>query len=56
MLEMGEGIFNADGELEALEGLILDISDRKSIEDQLLYNSSHDMVTGLLNREVFLRS
>lgn len=54
VLEMGEGIFNADGELEALEGLILDISDRKSIEDQLLYNSSHDMVTGLLNRRSLL--
>jgi PAS domain S-box-containing protein len=51
VLEMGEGVYNAHGEVEALEGIILDISDRKHIEDQLLYSSAHDPVTGLLNRK-----
>ena len=35
VLEMGQGIYNDDGEVEALEGIILDISDRKAIEDAL---------------------
>ena len=35
VLEMGEGVYDEQGEVEALEGIILDISDRKRIEDQL---------------------
>ena len=35
VLEMGEGVYDEQGEIEALEGIILDISDRKNIEDQL---------------------
>jgi len=51
VLEMGQGIFNDEGEVEALEGIILDISDRKAIEDTLKYNNEHDKWTGLYNRE-----
>ncbi|WP_313371235.1 EAL domain-containing protein, partial [Sedimentibacter sp.] len=50
VLEMGQGIYNAQGEVEALEGIILDISDRKQIENNLRYNSEHDVWTGLYNR------
>ena len=50
VLEMGQGIYNAQGEVEALEGIILDISDRKQIENNLRYNSEHDIWTGLYNR------
>lgn len=35
VLEMGEGVYDEHGEIEALEGLILDISDRKEAEKQL---------------------
>lgn len=51
VLEMGQGIYNDAGEVEALEGLVLDISERKAIEETLKYNNEHDRWTGLYNRE-----
>lgn len=53
VLEMGQGVFNASGEVEALEGIILDISERKLVEDELLYYHDHDLWTGLYNRRYF---
>ena len=50
VLEMGEGIFNEKGEVEALEGIVIDISDRKQVENILRYNNEHDSLTGLYNR------
>jgi PAS domain S-box-containing protein len=50
VLEMGQGIYNEAGEVEALEGIILDISDRKKKEDNLKFISEHDTWTGLYNR------
>jgi PAS domain S-box-containing protein len=50
VLEMGQGIYNEHGEVEALEGIVLDISDKKKVEDQLKYFSEHDVWTGLYNR------
>ncbi len=50
VLEMGEGIFNLKGEVEALEGIIIDITDRKGMENTLKYNNDHDSWTGLYNR------
>ena len=49
VLEMGEGIFSNSGEVETLEGIIIDISDRKAMEDILKYNQEHDRLTGLYN-------
>lgn len=34
--EQGQGVFNENGELEALEGFIADITERKRIEQQIL--------------------
>jgi PAS domain S-box-containing protein len=51
VLELGQGVFNQNGEVEALEGIIIDISDRKEIENILKYNNIHDRWTGLYNRE-----
>jgi PAS domain S-box-containing protein len=51
VLEMGQGIYNDAGEVEALEGVVLDISERKAIEDTLKYNNEHDRWTGLYNSE-----
>lgn len=51
VLELGQGIYNEQGEVEALEGIVLDISDRKAIEDTLKYNNEHDRWTGLYNRD-----
>ncbi len=50
VLELGEGVYNEQGEVEALEGIILDISDRKQIENDLRYSNEHDALTGLYNR------
>lgn len=51
VIEMGQGIFNPEGEIEALEGIVLDISDRKKMENNLRYLSEHDRLTGLYNRD-----
>ncbi|MDD4762841.1 MAG: EAL domain-containing protein [Sphaerochaetaceae bacterium] len=49
VLELGQGIFYEQGKIEALEGIILDISDRKKIENELMYHTVHDMWTDLYN-------
>ena len=51
VLEMGQGIYNDKGEIEALEGIILDISDRKEMENRLRYINEHDKWTSLYNRD-----
>lgn len=51
VLEVGQGIYNDVGEVEALEGIILDISDRKEMENQLRYMNEHDKWTSLYNRD-----
>jgi PAS domain S-box-containing protein len=48
--EMGEGVFNDQGEVEALEGIVLDISERKEMENHLRHHYEHDIWTGLPNR------
>ena len=50
VLELGQGVFDESGEVEALEGIIIDISDRKQMENTLKFNTEHDNWTGLLNR------
>lgn len=50
VLELGEGVFDEFGNVVALEGIILDISDRKSFENHLIYINEHDVLTGLYNR------
>jgi len=54
VIEIGQGIFNDDGAVEALEGIVLDISDRKAIEKALIYNNEHDRLTGLYNRDYLM--
>ena len=50
VLELAEGIFSEQGEVEALEGIIIDISERKEFENILRYNNDHDRWTNLYNR------
>ena len=49
VLELGQGIYSANGEVEALEGIILDVSDRKDVENSLRFATEHDTWTGLYN-------
>lgn len=50
VIEIGQGIFKDQNETEALEGIIIDISDRKDMENTLRYINEHDEWTGLYNR------
>ena len=50
VLEMGQGIYTSHGKVEALEGIILDISERKAIENDLRFHLKHDRWTGLYNQ------
>jgi PAS domain S-box-containing protein/diguanylate cyclase (GGDEF)-like protein len=51
--EQGQGIYNDRGEVIALEGMILDITDRKNQEIKLHYVNTHDQLSGLYNRKYF---
>ena len=50
VFEMGEGVFDEHGQVIALEGIVVDISERKKYENFLVHNNEHDRWTGLLNR------
>lgn len=50
VIEIGKCIFNKDDEIEALEGIILDINNRKKAEQLIMYNYEHDSFTGLYSR------
>ncbi|MDD4081247.1 MAG: EAL domain-containing protein [Eubacteriales bacterium] len=52
VLEMGQAVYSGSGDPQALEGIIIDISDRKAAENALQYNYQHDSLTGLFNRGV----
>ena len=54
VLEIGQGVFDGKGNIEALEGIIIDISDRRKQELKLKYLSEHDLITGLYNRRYFI--
>jgi len=50
VFEQGQAIYDKSGKVEALEGLIVDITDRKRKEDEILYLNYHDYLTGIHNR------
>ncbi len=50
VLEMGQGVFDDNGNVKALEGIIIDITDRKEQENQLRHISEIDSLTKLHNR------
>jgi len=43
-------IVDGTGELVGLQGIVRDVSERKSVEDQLAHQALHDPLTGLPNR------
>ncbi|MGI6083932.1 MAG: HD domain-containing phosphohydrolase [Acetivibrionales bacterium] len=53
VFEQGRGVYKDNGEVEAIEGLIIDISVQKEREEQILYLTYHDVLTGLYNRRYF---
>lgn len=50
VLELGQGIFDDAGNIEALEGIVIDITEQKKREAQITYLSERDLLTGLYNR------
>jgi len=53
VLETGRGIYGPDGKAELLEGIIIDVTERKERELQLKYLYDHDYLTSLYNRRYF---
>lgn len=54
VFEQGDFVRDSQGEIEALEGLIIDITDRKMAEAELYRQSTLDHVTGLYNRRYLM--
>lgn len=48
--EQGRGVYDENGNVLAIEGLILDVTTRKAHEHKLTYMSEHNEITGLYNR------
>lgn len=46
-------IMNMFGEIEEFQGLMIDITDRKELEQKYQYMAFHDTLTGLPNRNMF---
>ncbi len=51
--EQGQGIYDDDGNVLALEGFIIDITRRKMNEIKLKYLTEHDSLTGIKNLRSF---
>lgn len=54
VLSRGMAAKDADGTVYRMAGSILDITDSKGAEQQLLHNAFHDVLTGLPNRALFM--
>ena len=50
VLETGQAVFSEDGSVEALEGIIVDITESRKRLEQIQYINEHDYMTGLYNR------
>ncbi len=53
VMEMGQGVYDTEGNVVALEGLIIDMTSKKISEAQIKHMSDHDFLTGLYNRKYF---
>ncbi len=53
VLETGQGVYGSDGTVEAIEGIIIDITNLKEKEEEIRYINEHDHLTGLYNRQYF---
>ncbi|WP_258360090.1 HD domain-containing phosphohydrolase [Moorella sulfitireducens] len=53
VFEQGQPVYDENGDVQALEGLIIDITDHKNRELEIKYLSEHDFLTGLYNRRFY---
>ena len=53
VLEMGQGIYDEQGQVEALEGIVVDITESKRQLSQIQHLNNHDFLTGIFSRKYF---
>jgi len=53
VLELSQGIYDNEGSVEALEGIIIDITESKQRFKRIQYMSNHDLLTNLYNRRYY---
>ena len=53
VMEIGQGLFDDCGNVEALEGFIVDITQAKMRQEKIDYLRSHDLMTGFYKRHHF---
>lgn len=53
VLELAQGIYDNKGNVIALEGIVIDITQTKLRDAQIRYMDDHDILTGLFNRKYF---
>ena len=53
VLELAQGVYDIKGNVVALEGIIIDITQTKLRDAQIRYMDDHDFLTGLYNRKYF---
>lgn len=51
--QLAAGVYDADGNLIAIDGIARDVTEQRIVEQQLKYVSLHDPLTGLYNRAYF---
>lgn len=49
VMELGKGVYDVVGNIKAIEGIVIDITDRKMKEFQIADLKDHDFLTGLYN-------
>lgn len=54
--DQGQGVYSENGILIAIEGFMIDITDRKQQEIKIKYINEHDHLTGLYNQRYFIDS
>jgi diguanylate cyclase (GGDEF)-like protein/PAS domain S-box-containing protein len=54
VLARGMAVRDTDGKATRLAGSLTDITERKKVEEQLLHDALHDVLTGLPNRALFM--
>lgn len=53
VFEQGVPVYGKDGQVEAIEGIIVDITERKLAEEQMQHLARYDNLTDLPNRSLF---
>jgi diguanylate cyclase (GGDEF)-like protein/PAS domain S-box-containing protein len=53
VLELGQGVFDETGNVEALEGVVIDITELKTRQAEVTYLRERDFLTGLYNRNYY---